>query len=123
VIYFRPSSVLPVDFIAVSAKAEGSSVRINWNVASEKNVARYEVERSGNGNNFDKIGSVNAANSSSYNFTDAHPNTGVNYYRIRSIDVNGSSKPSSVVTVKMNGESQFSIYPNPVKDLKVEIKL
>jgi hypothetical protein len=123
IIYFRPATILPVDFIAVKAKTEGSFIKVDWTVASEKNIVTYEIERSIDGKQFDKAGTVTANNTSSYNWIDVHPFTGTNYYRIRSVDVNGDYKLSSIVSVKLNGATEFSIYPNPVKDKKFQLSI
>jgi len=43
------------------------------------------------------------------------PATGDNFYRIRSINANGSSSLSAVVKVNMeSGKAGFTVFPNPV---------
>jgi hypothetical protein len=123
VIYFRPATTFPVNFINLTAKREGSAIKVDWTVASEKNIVSYDIERSIDGKQFDKAGSVTAANASSYSWVDVHPFTATNYYRIRSIDGNGSSKLSNIVRVKLIGASEFSIYPNPVKDKELVLSI
>lgn len=124
VIYFRPALVLPVDFVSVNAQKEGrSSAKVSWQVSSERDVASYIIERSIPGNNFERIGTINAANTSNYQYIDVSPANGTNYYRIRSVDVNGSSKFSNVASVTFNDPRQLVLYPNPVKGDAVELRM
>lgn len=49
---------LPVELISFTAAAKGTNVQLNWRTASEKNSARFEVERSLGGQRFAHIGEV-----------------------------------------------------------------
>ena len=128
-IIFRANTVLPLNFTSVKAYLKESDIAVDWTVAQEINVDHYEVERSGDGTQFLKAGSVRAIGNNpasyTYNWLDNAPLDGYNYYRIRSVDKTGESKLSSVVRVKMNkaGESGFSVYPNPVTDKRITVEL
>jgi len=105
---------LPVNFTGFYAKKINSGVALTWNVATELNVSGYEVQRSTNGNDFVKIGFVNANQSPSYSFTDNKP-FDVAYYRIKSIDIDGSYKYSSVVSLKdQQSNVVLKAFPMPV---------
>jgi len=123
VIYFRPSGPLPVDFISLNVTTIAGSIQLNWKVAAEKNVVRYEVERSNNGSSFEKLGSVAATRADAYRYTDASPFSGVNYYRIRSVDANGQYTFSNIVQVKTEKEQSITIYPNPVKGQAFDVRI
>ena len=63
--YLTGSSIpLPVELTAFTATAKGSAVRPAWATASEKNSQAFEVERSGDGRTFKRIGTVATAGSS-----------------------------------------------------------
>ena len=87
---------LPVELSAFTATAEGAAVRLVWATASEKNSARFEVERSTDGRTFAAIGAVAAAGSStalrSYELLDATlpASTATLYYRLKQVDQDGS---------------------------------
>lgn len=107
---------LPVTFTNVNVRRTGNQAQLIWNVAGEREVALYEVERSSDGRNFVKIGEVSALNHSAYAFTDAQPLQGLSFYRVRNVDIDGKSKYSYVVRYNANRVSaSLQLYPNPVK--------
>ena len=115
---FRQLAPLPVTFIDVKAALQNKSVKINWVVANQLNIKEYRIERSLNGVDFQHIGTTaSTANTlqTSYEFFDGNPVIGTNFYRIRSIENDGSGKLSKVVKVAIqNAAPQFVISPNPV---------
>jgi hypothetical protein len=118
------SHPLPVELISFTAKKKtNKDVLLEWVTAQELNVDRYEIEvAKGNDeyqrNHFIKIGTVNSLGNSTqeqhYNFTDAeNGKSGVRYYRLKMIDVDGSFKYSAVRPVVFNNEITWQVYPNP----------
>jgi hypothetical protein len=113
----RFSSNLPVNFVNVTARREGNETIVKWEVGDEQDVNRYEIERSVDGSNFIKIGSVLATGSPNYSFKTQLARSET-YYRIKSIDLNGSFKYSS--TIKIDGDKGtflLSAYPSPTRGL------
>ena len=112
---------LPVELAAFTATAEGpAAVRLAWATASEKNSASFDVERSPNGVQFDRLGTVAAAGSSSaarsYALLDAKlpAGTALLYYRLKQVDLDGTFSYSPVRTVALKGAvAGLSLYPNP----------
>ncbi len=80
----------------------------------------FEIERSINGRDFEKIGSIRAGGNldagQKYNFIDKSPFSGTNYYRLRQIDYDQTARYSSIVAMLMDKETKVNIYPNPAKD-------
>lgn len=119
---------LPVTFTQFNAQKQASSVRLNWTVSQELNIARYEVERSQDGRNFVKIAQVDATASSAttktYTSTDNQPLTGVGYYRIKSVGTAGDIQYTNIVRVQF-GQSQpiVTLMSNPVKGNQVRFQL
>lgn len=106
---------LPVSLLSFEAAKQNNEVLLEWVTENEVNTASYTVERSTDGLHYIAIGSVAAANSNRYNFTDIHPYTGINYYRLKSIDRNGVFKYSAVRKVNFTSAgNDIIIYPNPV---------
>lgn len=113
---YNGQGVLPVKFGAISGSYYESKVRLEWNILTEINIASYVIERSANGNDFSAIGNVKAANKKTYQFTDAQPNAGINYYRIKAIATDGEVTYSSVIVIATKKSiPEFAINPNPVK--------
>jgi uncharacterized repeat protein (TIGR01451 family) len=109
---------LPVNLSSFTASLNGSSVNVNWKTTAENNAKHFEVQRSTNGVDFVTIGIVRAANSAtgkSYSYKDGNPLKGFNYYRLKSVDIDGAFKFSSTVLVNIgNGADVISsVYPNP----------
>jgi hypothetical protein len=116
---------LPVEVIGFTARKinNGNSVLLEWKVAAEFNVDKYEIEvAKGNDalqtNNFTNIGSVASADNSGterqYNFTDDEPNkTGARYYRLKIINKDGSYSYSDIKPVVFGSEMKWQVYPNP----------
>jgi len=120
-VYLKSYGALPVSFASINARLSTNIVKVNWVSANEINVASYTIESSVDGNTFSTVGTVLASNKSNYSFTDASPVNGVNYYRIKSVDADGSYQYSSVVKVSTLA-SAVKVYPNPVVGRKLFIE-
>ena len=117
---------LPLQFDLLSftaSKQPNNDVLLNWTVNNELNVDRYEVQvAKGNTayqqNSFITIGSVDSRGNSTqpqqYSFTDIeNGKSGVRYYRLKIVGVDGSVQYSVVRPVIFNDELTRKIYPNP----------
>ncbi|RPD49576.1 T9SS C-terminal target domain-containing protein [Hymenobacter sediminis] len=113
----RVAAPLPVQLVAFTANPMGSAVQCVWQTAAELNNARFVVERSATGQHFAAIGTVVGKGTTStgqqYQFTDATPAAGLNYYRLRQIDVDGTEALSGVVVVSMGKAAVAQVTPNP----------
>ena len=127
-ILFRPLSILPLTFESVMANEVNKQVKVVWVIAQIETILKYEVERSSDGTHFIKVGEVasrpNNVSTERYDWLDVSPLNGNNYYRIRTLENDGKSHLSSVVQVRISGiHSELTVYPNPVKDNKMNISL
>jgi hypothetical protein len=113
---------LPVELRAFTCSLTSNSIKLNWKTATELNNLKFEIERKVNGSGWVKIGSVDGAGNSSsyreYSFTDKSLLfSGKYYYRLKQIDVNGTSKYSPIVEEEVNITPQSYFleqnYPNP----------
>ena len=69
--------------------------------------------------NFSSIGTVLARNTSgtnNYALDDASPLSGVNYYRLKIVDRDGSYKYSFIIAVNNKQLQTLTLFPNPVND-------
>nr|MBP7184376.1 T9SS type A sorting domain-containing protein [Saprospiraceae bacterium] len=92
---------------------------ISWSTSSELNTKKFIVERSVNGNsNWSKVGEVAAsgttAETRNYSLNDEKP-LSLSYYRLVTVDVDGTSKVSNVVSVQRSKDAFgiINIFPVP----------
>ncbi len=119
-------STLPVTISSFTAAANNNKVALKWSVGTENNVSRYEIERAQKDGAFVKVATVNAVGSSSYTTLDASPLTGDNYYRLKTLDNDGThSYFGEIKVVKITDlvNNSFAIYPNPVTANEINISL
>nr|HPN37491.1 T9SS type A sorting domain-containing protein [Melioribacteraceae bacterium] len=94
---------------------------LNWATATEINNYGFEIEKSFDKVNWNKIAFKNGyGNSNSvkdYNYTDNDiTKNGMYYYRLKQIDNNGSFEYSNIVEVNVNIPVKFEVaqnFPNP----------
>jgi methionine-rich copper-binding protein CopC len=127
-ILFTPSELIPVSFTSVEAYKQDNGNIIDWKVSNEVNVKQYEVEESSDGFTFATLTvtppMTNNGGSASYEATDGHPFQGQNYYRIKSVDINGKAIYSQIVRVQpvISLKSDISIYPNPLQNGTINLQ-
>lgn len=116
------SGTFPLDFLSFDGTLKERNVSLNWRTANEINTKNFEIERSANGSEFEKIGVVkansNGVSQNRYTFTDGNIlglKTQNLYYRLKQVDNDGKFKYSKIVRIKTAQEMEISnIYPNPV---------
>jgi Secretion system C-terminal sorting domain len=111
-------SPLPVKQILFNAHAADGQNILSWTTLQEYNLGYFEIERSADNRQFNKLHTTpakgNTLNSTAYNYTDAAPLPGINYYRLKLVDVNGKFTWSQTIAVKQQLEIQhLAAYPNP----------
>jgi len=109
-------SPFPLGLISFNGSYSGSSVKLNWNTVNESGIQEFLVERSNNARDFTTISKLPAANQSenTYSAIDAKPLEGVNYYRLKILDKNGSISYSKIIVINTRSAKDLSVYPNPV---------
>lgn len=113
------SIFLPVSLSSITASANINHSRISFSTASEINNAGFDIERSADGIDFQKIGWVDGHGSTTeekhYTFIDEQPLPNMNYYRLRQVDFDGKYEYSEIVSIKIQPD-KILIYPNPATD-------
>ncbi len=112
------NGLLPVDILELTARPNGKNVLVEWTSKNESVLSHFEIERSTDGNSFNTAGKVSARNTAGtfrYSFEDLKPSAGNNFYRIKSVDIDGSFAYSNVARVSMIkiSENKLLLYPNP----------
>ena len=116
IINWARGNVLPIQLVSFTAQPQGNNVQLNWVVATEINVAKYEVIYSTNGTNFNSIGSQLATGSRNYSQLHTSPQPGLNYYRLKVTDIDGSVSYSEIRKVNFGKtDDKVALYPVPAK--------
>ena len=104
-----------LDFNAVKA---ANAVQVTWHTKNEQNYTIFTVERSvDQGVTFNPIGGFTSSDQGTYSLADNSPFTGLNEYRLKLIDINGTVTYSNIASVDYSPPpvSAIAVYPNPVK--------
>ncbi len=109
------STPLPVEFISFDGKQKDNGVQLNWKTASEINNDYFTIERSIDGITYEALENIAGVGNSnivlSYDYFDAQPLNGINYYRIKQTDYNGAFDYTNVIAVNYfaNGDDKTQI--------------
>lgn len=121
---FAPLPLLLTKFMA---QKNNNEVVLEWFTSNEENIEQFIIERSADGVNYTSIGnlppqSANALNKR-YSFTDQHPLTGKDFYRLQIRDVDGKKQFSKFVLIRLdNLHNSVQVFPNPAADyLQVQV--
>ena len=109
--------ILPVEIFDFQVVKSKEYVNLIWQVGYEKGVSKYEIERSGDGISYEKVGEVKATGLTNYSIAIpfmTHCKT--NYFRIKTIDFDQSTTFSPIKSVE-NDNIGIKIYPNPALDI------
>ena len=114
-----PAVALPVRLISFKGKKVGENNVLNWKTTEEKNVSHFEIERSLNAKEFEKIGKVFANNSENYQFNDNSPFIAqyapLIFYRLKMVDHDEHFDYSKIISITNDAENESvgNFYPNP----------
>ena len=117
-------TLLPNELLTFSAKYDLSNkvVNLDWKTMSETNSHYFEVQRSLDGDEFEKIDVVFAAGNSSvqknYHIIDKNAVPEVmNYYRLKQFDLSGNFKYSKIEAIVYSDlNSKIQVEPNPTSN-------
>ncbi|MCO5274885.1 MAG: hypothetical protein M9900_08200 [Flavobacteriales bacterium] len=98
---------LPVELLGFGARTSGGDALLEWATASEQDNAWFAVEHGLNGADFNELGRVPGAGNSQqvlhYSYVHQQPAPGLNYYRLRQVDMDGAWTFSPVVPLDLAG--------------------
>jgi len=112
---------LPVKLTRFAARKYENQVLVTWETAEELNLSHYILQYSEDGTGFTDISNITAKGSnSSYAYTDMNRLAPHMYYRLRSVDIDGSSRISAVVHLANDMNTpviKLTVFPNPVQQV------
>ncbi|MGD1843946.1 MAG: T9SS type A sorting domain-containing protein [Salibacteraceae bacterium] len=123
----RNSVVLPVELLSFQAEKAKAARAVNliWVTATEINNDFFTIERSATGlaGDWEELAyhDSKALNGNSnrvlhYHLVDAEPLQGLNYYRLRQTDFDGTDEVSEIRAVRLDDDAKaerFLLFPNP----------
>ncbi len=121
---------LPVVMLSFTGYNDDSGNHLEWQTVAEVNNLGFDVERSPDGIQWEKLSFVNGGETiqakQNYRFNDLHPFRGRNIYRLKQIDNDGRFQFSSIVILEADRSKEslsFDIYPNPASEGILTINL
>jgi hypothetical protein len=113
-------AVVPVNLLSFTVSKRDGYAQLDWATSQELRSKEFIVERSLNGNLWTMIGRVAAAGNSSvitrYQTKDNLPSKGINYYRLKQVDLDDQFKYSDVKTAFFSNETSVILFPNPASE-------
>ncbi|MEN0048964.1 MAG: IPT/TIG domain-containing protein [Bacteroidota bacterium] len=119
---------LPVELLYFDGDLINEQVLLNWATASEVNNAGFEVQRSQDTKNWERLGFVKGYGTTleekHYKYYDYQPKLGINYYRLKQIDRDETFEYSELISINQKEvkEEELVIFPNPA-NTSVQIEL
>ena len=112
--------VIPVELTSFAATSNNSEVVLDWSTATEINNSGFEIERSADNKDFQRIAFIEGKGTTServnYSYVDGSVENGTYFYRLKQVDFDGTFEYSSVVEVEVIAPAEFALeqnYPNP----------
>jgi 1,4-alpha-glucan branching enzyme len=125
-VFTRTAVALPVTIVNFSGKEENNANLLSWQVGNEINLNYYELERSNDGQNFSFVANIKANGQQFYSYVDANANSFFpqQYYRLKSVDMDGNFNYSGIIKIKTKNLSLWSakVSPNPISE-KIYLKI
>lgn len=111
---------LPIKLTGFTVQKIANKAKISWSTEEEINSSHFTIERSADGSNWNTLATVNAAGNSNrridYSIFDNAPLKGINYYRLKSVDIDFKYEFSAVKTALFKAAYTAEVAPNPAKN-------
>lgn len=118
--YTSSDAALPVRLVSFEAGKEGTQALLSWATTEEVNSEYFEVQHSVNAGNWTALGRITSRGDSKirndYRYVHAAPASGLNYYRLKMVDRDGTFEYSIIRSVGIESGATMSVYPNPVSE-------
>ncbi|HLY70670.1 MAG TPA: LamG-like jellyroll fold domain-containing protein [Puia sp.] len=119
--------VLPLTWVSFSGEIAQNKILLQWQTANDKDNDHFNIERSFDAQTFSTIGTLtangHATNANvSFSFEDAGPENGINYYRIKQTDIDGTYTYSKILAFRyQNLSAVIKLLSNPVQNSELII--
>lgn len=112
---------LAIELERIWAEKANNEIIIHWITASETNNAGFELQKSTDAANFERIawidGQGNSTVATNYKYVDADIQEDiVYYYRLKAIEIDGKYEYSPIVSATYEGDfADAQVFPNPIR--------
>jgi len=111
---------LPISMTDYSVKCSAQNPELTWETSQEINNDFFAIERSSNGSDFEVVGIVEGAGSSStnlfYSWKDESPLSQTSFYRLTQTDFSGHTETFETLAAKCMSGTNINVYPNPFQN-------
>jgi len=107
---------------------QAETIHLTWQTVWEWDNNHFEVQHSIDGNDFTTLAEIKGQGTtvfiSNYQYRHLDPLSGIQYYRLRQVDFDGTFAYSDVVAINFdkNTTLNFSFWPNPARG-QIEVSL
>ncbi|GAB4023159.1 hypothetical protein GCM10028773_39160 [Spirosoma koreense] len=108
---YTTNLALPVNLVSFSGIwTENIGTQLTWQTSLEKDNDHFEIQRSADAKSFESIGSIQGKGTTGqptdYTFTDPTMPVPVSYYRLKQVDLDGSTHFSTIISVSRLNDKQ-----------------
>ena len=114
----KQSTPLPIHLMSFTSNTANCTPSIEWTTSNAVNFNKFELQRSEDNSPFATIASLPyIRDRNSYQYMDKGTGNGDLFYRLKMVDIDGSSTYSATISARVDcsAPTAFSVYPNPVK--------
>jgi hypothetical protein len=114
-------AILPITLLDFSANKINEGNQITWKIADEINIQKYIIEKSSDGVNFELLNTISPNEKNNYEIKiyqviDYQPNSGINYYRLSTLEKDGLIYPIKTISISQKyNQLETLIYQNDEK--------
>ncbi len=114
---------VPLKLVSFTGTLKNEKVNLYWNTSYEFNIDHMEIERSTDAVSFTTLSNFTskgtASSGASYSAVDLYPFAGLNFYRLKTIDLDGTISYSDILKFETAKKpiNITQLYPNPVQDV------
>ena len=109
-------NALPLHLLRFDVTRQGSAAALTWQTTNEVNSSRFIIQHSTDGQHFTDIAAIAAENTAgihNYSFIHDSLHIGVNYYRLRIVDLDDSYEWSPIKAIQWVSSTPMQVFPNP----------
>jgi hypothetical protein len=118
------NSPLPITLLYLKADQVETAIEVQWATSMQEDFSHFVLQHSLNGTTFTDLTEVpgagyNTEGVNEYNYIHKMPKIGINYYRLKAVDLDGTFEYFGPVAEQYTGEEALWIFPNPSNGDKV----
>jgi hypothetical protein len=114
------TAFLPVEVEFFTGRKQNTTNLLAWKASCTSSSITFEIERSSDGRRFNSAGKITASQArceQPFDYTDASPLPGMNYYRLKMTEADGALKYTAIIAIlnKTSGFELVGLYPTLIQ--------